>query len=90
MAAAVPQTKILFCGCLAAGIIKVQVGRAGEEFKPRVEVPWMNRQNAVLYQDQKYGSGMRVHNREVKKAVNGIGVKEERGFRCTVCSKHHE
>lgn len=67
------------------GIIVIQCGRATFDQKPRVEVPWFNATKGIEAQEVMYGKGNRLFNRSVKKAVNGIGVKEERGWRCTVC-----
>jgi hypothetical protein len=71
--------------CVKAGIIVIQAGRCTFEQKPKAEVPWFNAIKGIEFQESKYGKGRRLFNRAVKKAVNGIGVKEERGWRCTIC-----
>lgn len=58
---------ILFCGCT--------------EPANEAQIPFVNKDSAIQYQDKRYGQGNRVHN---PKRSKNIHTSE---FRCTICLK---
>jgi hypothetical protein len=77
------EAKVRPHNCVVAGLIVIQCGRTSFADKPKVEVPWFNRNNGAAYQDEKYGKGMRLMNRAIR--VERGKIKKDDGWRCTVC-----
>lgn len=72
-------TVILYCGCKAsAAAIAVKTGQKVRQFFTKLPVI---REAGALFQDRRYGTGMRVHN------IQKTKDKSDKRARCTVCGE---
>lgn len=74
--------RIMRCSCVTAGTIWVKSGVVQKRKPecPHMEVPFHTRERGAMFQDERYGKGMRLHNPRF-----GGKPKKFDGYVCTVC-----
>jgi hypothetical protein len=73
-------TKIMPCDCMEVLFVVVKQAGADRHKCPRWEMPWFARTQGAQYQDAKFGTGRRLHNRREKDS-------KHIGWTCSVCGK---